>query len=190
MLRGAARSPMDYGGGRVAAGCTEGAGDGTRHAAAARGVIGRPLRQHRATSAGTTEIVGGQELVQRVIAQTDRRPGSSTVPDCHSFAWCTSAAGGRAGETPGMNAPGRRSQAVTTVRVTGNGHPPHDGSPASSDHPAKRAAKLATSTFPPLKITPTRFPSTGTARPNAAAAARHPVGSTTIFMRSAKKRIA
>jgi hypothetical protein len=44
------------------------------------------------------------------------------------------------------------------------------------------------STLPPLITMPTRLPSTGTAPNSAAAAARQPVGSTTIFMRSTKKR--
>src|SRR5699024_2397909 len=60
---------------------------------------------------------------------------------------------------------------------------------AHAPSPMKRA-KLARSTLPPLRMTPTRLPSTGTAPVKAAAAARQPVGSTTSFMRSAKKRIA
>ena len=53
-----------------------------------------------------------------------------------------------------------------------------------------RRANMSGSTLPPLMMTPTRLPSTGNAPSRTAAAPRQPVGSTTIFMRSAKNRIA
>ena len=46
------------------------------------------------------------------------------------------------------------------------------------------------STLPPLMITPTRLPASAWPASQAAAKPRQPVGSTTIFMRSAKRRIA
>src|SRR5207302_3288536 len=56
-------------------------------------------------------------------------------------------------------------------------------------HHATNCAKRARSTLPPEMITPTRLPAISTPPCSAPAKPRQPVGSTTIFIRSAKKRM-
>src|SRR5690606_22922014 len=59
-----------------------------------------------------------------------------------------------------------------------------------ADHPAISAANRSRSTFPPLTSTPTRCPVSSGASRRTAANARHPVGSTTIFIVAANTRMA